>query len=67
MAKKRPVKIWIPRHNPRREPKFHQAEILIGAGRSTKALFIILSKGCVLRKLDIDFILGLVLALLLGK
>lgn len=34
MARKSPVEIWISRQRPRREPKFHQAERLIGAGRS---------------------------------
>jgi hypothetical protein len=33
------------KHNPSKEPKFHQAEIFDGAGRSTKALFMILNKG----------------------
>ena len=41
MARKRPVRIWIIRHSPRREPKFHQMERFLGAGRSTKALFMI--------------------------
>lgn len=35
MAKNRPVRIWAVRHNPRREPKFHQVEMLRGAGIST--------------------------------
>lgn len=33
------------KHNPNNDPKFHQAEILDGAGKSTKALFMILNKG----------------------
>lgn len=41
------------RQRPRREPKFHQAEILIGAGRSTNALFAIFSRGCDFRRLAI--------------
>lgn len=53
MAKKRPVKIWVARHNPRREPKFHQAEIFDGAGRSTSAPFAIFKRGWVLRRLAI--------------
>ena len=39
MASIRPVKIWITRARPSREPKFHQAERLGGAGRSARALF----------------------------
>lgn len=34
MAKKRPVRICKVRQTPRREPKFHHAEMLDGAGRS---------------------------------
>lgn len=41
--------IWIIKHSPRSDPKFHQLEILDGAGKSTKALFIILNKGWVFR------------------
>jgi hypothetical protein len=39
------VIIWEIKHNPSKEPKFHQAEIFIGAGKSTKELFIILIRG----------------------
>ena len=39
MANINPVKIWIVRASPRREPKFHQADRLGGAGRSARALF----------------------------
>jgi len=45
MARKRPLRIWVPRHKPSKEPKFHQAEILEGAGRSTTAPEAIFSKG----------------------
>ena len=41
--------IWALRQTPNNDPKFHQDEILIGAGRSTKELLIILIKGWVLR------------------
>lgn len=41
------------KHNPNKEPKFHQAEILEGAGRSTRALFAIFNKGWVFRN-DLD-------------
>jgi len=54
MAKNIPVTIWIIRHSPRREPKFHEIEMLAGTGRSTKAELIILRVGCVLSK---DYIL----------
>lgn len=50
MAKNNPVRIWIIKHNPNKDPKFHQIEILIGAGKSTKALLAILNKGCLIRK-----------------
>jgi hypothetical protein len=43
------VKVWTIKQSPSKDPKFHQAEILEGAGRSTKALFIILNKGCLNR------------------
>lgn len=45
MVKKIPVKICIIKHRPNNEPKFHHLEILEGAGKSIKALFIILNKG----------------------
>lgn len=45
MAKNNPVTIWIPKHNPNKDPKFHQAEILAGVGKSTRELFIILING----------------------
>lgn len=48
------MRIWAIRHNPNSEPKFHQAEMLEGAGRSTKASFAIFSKGWVFRRLAIN-------------
>jgi hypothetical protein len=33
------------KHKPNNDPKFHHLEIFDGAGKSTKALFIILNKG----------------------
>lgn len=45
IAKNNPVTIWIPRHRPKREPKFHIYEMFEGDGKSTKALFIILNRG----------------------
>ena len=43
------------RHSPNNDPKFHQAEILLGAGRSTRALLIILIRGCLVRKVNISW------------
>lgn len=54
MARKRPVIICTARQTPRRDPKFHQEEILEGAGRSTNALLIILNSGWDLRMLVIS-------------
>lgn len=45
MARNKPVAIWITRHKPKSEPKFHHAEIFEGAGRSTNALLAILNSG----------------------
>lgn len=53
MAKKRPVRIWAIKHNPRREPKFHHTEMFEGAGRSTTAWLAIFRRGCVFRRLAI--------------
>lgn len=39
------MRIWIARQIPRRDPKFHQEEILDGAGRSTNESLIILNSG----------------------
>lgn len=41
------------RQRPRRDPKFHRAEILEGAGRSTSASFAIFMRGCVFRRMAI--------------
>ena len=46
MARKRPVKIWITRHRPSSDPKFHHEDRFLGAGKSTRALFMILMAGC---------------------
>lgn len=47
------MRIWAIRHRPSREPKFHQAEMLEGVGRSTTMSFAIFSSGWVLRRLAI--------------
>jgi hypothetical protein len=45
MAKNKPLKIWITKHIPNKEPKFHQAEREEGDGRSTKDFPKIFNKG----------------------
>lgn len=45
MASNRPVRIWVSRQMPRRDPKFHQAEMFEGAGRSIKELLTIFNRG----------------------
>ena len=45
MDRNNPVKIWIIKHNPKREPKFHMAEILAGVGNSITDPEIILVIG----------------------
>ena len=56
MARKRPVRICRIRQIPSREPKFHHAEILDGAGRSMNEWLIILMRGCDFRMLVIKFL-----------
>lgn len=53
MARNNPVRIWVIKQSPRREPKFHQTEMLEGAGRSTSASFAIFRRGWVFRRLVI--------------
>jgi len=55
MARNSPVKICVTRHSPNSEPKFHHAEMLLGAGKSTNALLAILINGWVFRVLIINF------------
>jgi len=43
------VAIWITKHRPRREPKFHQIERLEGVGRSIRELLMIFKAGWVFR------------------
>jgi len=54
MAKNRPVRIWDTKQRPRREPKFHQIEMLEGVGRSSKALLAIFKSGWVFRRSVIE-------------
>jgi hypothetical protein len=49
MARNSPVAICATRQNPSSDPKFHQALIVDGVGRSTRASFAILNKGCLFR------------------
>ena len=45
MASNRPVRICVARQMPKSDPKFHQAEMLEGVGRSIKELLTIFSRG----------------------
>ena len=45
MAKNKPVRICRIRQIPRREPKFHHAEMFDGAGKSMNELLMILASG----------------------
>lgn len=56
MARNRPVIIWIPRHRPSSEPKFHHAEMFEGAGRSMREWFTIFIRGWDFRMLVIRFL-----------
>lgn len=53
MARNSPVRSWIARQRPRRDPKFHQIEMFEGAGRSTRASLAILRRGWVFRRFAI--------------
>ena len=46
MAKNNPVTICATRQTPGSDLKFHHPLIVDGVGKSTKALFAILNKGC---------------------
>ena len=47
------MRIWVIRQSPSRDPKFHQAEMFEGVGRSTTMSFAIFIRGWVLRRLAI--------------
>jgi hypothetical protein len=49
MARNNPVTICATKHIPSNDPKFHQPLIVDGVGKSTKASFAILNKGCLFR------------------
>ena len=61
MARKIPVIIWIIRHNPSREPKFHHMESLLGEGRSMSDPLIIRNNGCLFRIGPVIYINGILL------
>lgn len=44
------------KQSPKREPKFHQAEMLVGVGRSTSASLAIFRRGWVFRRVAIRFL-----------
>ncbi len=41
MARSSPVNIWVVRHIPKIDPKFHMKEMLLGEGSVTRLLFMI--------------------------
>lgn len=51
------MRIWAIKQRPSKEPKFHQAEMFDGVGRSTTASLAIFSKGWVLRRLAISVLI----------
>lgn len=53
MARNSPVRIWITRHRPKREPKFHHDEMFDGAGKSMNEWLTILISGWVFRMIVI--------------
>lgn len=57
MARNKPVRICRIRQIPRREPRFHHAEILDGVGKSINELLMILISGCDLRMLVINVLI----------
>lgn len=57
MARKRPVRICTARQTPSRDPKFHQEEMLDGAGKSMNESLIILNSGWDLRMLVIGVLI----------
>ena len=46
MARNNPVAICATRQTPNSDPKFHYPLIVDGVGRSTRASFAILNRGC---------------------
>ena len=49
MARNNPVAICATRQTPNSDPKFHHPLIVDGVGRSTRASFAILNRGCLFR------------------
>lgn len=57
VAKNRPVRICRMRHSPNKDPKFHHAEMLDGAGRPMSELLTILASGWVFRMMVINVLI----------
>lgn len=55
MARNNPVKICSAKQMPKRDPKFHHAEIFDGVGRSMNELLMILINGWDFRMLVIGY------------
>jgi len=55
MAKNSPVKICSIKHNPSKDPKFHQIEMFRGVGKYTSELLTTLKIGCVFILFFINF------------
>jgi len=49
MARNNPVTICVTKQIPNSDPKFHQPLIVECVGKSTRASFAILNKGCLFR------------------
>ena len=52
MAKNNPVKIWIIKHKPNKDPKFHKELMLLGDGNSINEPLTILISGWIF-KIDV--------------
>lgn len=53
MARNNPVRIWIIKQRPSREPKFHHDEMFDGAGRSMNEWLMIFISGWFFRAIVI--------------
>jgi hypothetical protein len=54
IARNSPVRIWVMRQIPNRDPKFHQELMLEGVGRSVREELMIFKIGLTLRILVIN-------------
>jgi hypothetical protein len=66
MARNNPVAICATKQIPNSDPKFHHPLIVDGVGRSTKASFAILNRGCLFRA-DLFIILSDVMVPLIRR